>query len=397
MSIRGIFASHSGIVGDRVGDLASRVLVNGFGGTAPLLALSSGMKSEKVSDTSYAWLEDSHIAGNTTSTSNANASTTVPVADTNIWTPNTIVLNQNTGEHMLITAINGLSLTVIRGMSGTTITNIATGHVLQSVGTAFEEGGGKPTPVAQRGESRINHVQIFKNGWAITGTATAIDFTTGSQLAENKTQALAYHAEDIERAFLFGKPGVMVVNNKQLRTSGGILHLVETYGGRVESALTGGNAGTLSMADLLEFLRKIFDRQVKGMPNERISFTSSKVVSLIQRMVRKDSTYNIKEGESAFGIKVMKIEQFNGDLTLMTHPMMNENTAWGKELYVLHPALIKKRILRETWTQEFGWNSNNNNGVDATEGFIADEMGFQLGGAETMGILKNITTAVASA
>ncbi len=392
MSIRGIFASHSGIVGERVGDLASRVLMLGYTGTAPMLALSSGMPKEAAGDTSFSWVEDSHISGNTTASAAASGATNLTVADSNIWTPNTVIVNQNTGEYMLVTAIaSQTSVTVLRGIAGTTAAAITNGDKLQHVGTAFEEGGDKPSPVTQKGENRTNYVQIFKNGWAITGTAKAVKFHTGSQLAYNRSQALGYHVEDLERAFIFGRPAVMTMNNKQMRLSGGIAYQVETYGGLVESANNGG-AGKLSLDGLFSFMRRIFDRNVKGMPNERLAFTGSAVLEIIGQLVRGDSTYNISVGETAYGVKVNKIQGFNGDLTLATHPLFTENSMWGHELHCYHPGLIKKRVLRDTWEESFGASNSNNGGKDAEEGFIAIETGFQIQGAETMGILRNIQT-----
>jgi hypothetical protein len=399
MSIRGIFASHSGIVGERVGDLASRVLMLGYTGTAPLLALSSGMPKEPASDTQFSWVEDSHISGNTEATAAAAAGATqLTVEDTNIWTKNTIVMNQTTGEYMLITGIvSGTVVDVLRGIGGTTAAAVTIGDKLQHVGTAFEEGGGKPDPVTQKGESRTNYVQIFKNGWAVTGTAKAVKFHTGSQLAYNRSMALGYHVEDLERAFIFGRPGVMTRGNKQLRLSGGVVYQIETYGGLIETAASGGVTGDMSMDDMLHFLRRVFDRNVKGLPNERIAFTGSAVVEQIQRMVRMDTRYNIAVGETAYGIKVMKLLGFNGDLTLATHPLFTENTVWGNELHVYHPGLIRKRVLRDTWEETFGPERSNNNGIDADEGYIAIELGFQASAVETMGILRDIRKAVPSA
>lgn len=398
MSIRGIFASHSGIVGERVGDLSSRVLMLGYTGTAPLLAMSSGMPKEPAGDTSFGWVEDSHISGNTEATVAALVGdTTITVEDANIWTPNTVIMNQTTGEYMLVTAINSeTSVDVLRGIGGTTAQAVTIADVFQHVGTAFEEGGGKPSPVSQKGESRTNYVQIFKNGWAITGTAKAVKFHTGSQLAQNRSQALGYHVEDLERSFIFGRPGVMQVNGKQMRLSGGVAYQVETYGGLVESANSDvaavPTAGALSLDDLMDFLRRIFDRNVKGLPNERITFTGSGTVQLISQLVMDSSSYNISQGESAYGIKIMKLVGINGELSLATHPLFTENAIWGKELHVYHPGLIKKRTLRDTWEESFGAGSSNNNGIDAEEGFIALETGWQAQGVETMGILKNIQT-----
>lgn len=398
MSIRGIFASHSGLPGERVGDLASRVLMMGYTGTAPLLALSSGMSKESAGDTQYSWVEDMHISGNALVTANANsAATNLTVDDTNLWTKNSVLINQATGEYMLVDSVtSGTTVVVTRGVGGTVAQAIVAGNSLQLIGTAFEEGGGKPDAVSQKGESRTNYVQIFKNGWAITGTAKAVKFHTGSQLALNRQQALGYHLEDLERSFIFGRPMVTQRNNKNLRLSGGIVYQIETYGGLVESAAYGGIAGNMSFDGLSHFLRRIFDRNAKGLPNERITFTSSAVVEQINRMARMDSKYEISYSEAAYGIKIMKLSGFNGDLSLATHPLFTENTAWGKELHVYHPGLIAKRVLRDTWEESFGSQQSNNNGIDAEEGYIAIETGWQAKGVETMGIMRNITNAVQS-
>lgn len=396
MSVRGIFASHSGIVGDRQQDLAGRVLMTMPGGSAPLLALSSGMPSERASDTAFSWIEDSHITGNTTVNGTVNSSaTSVVVGDANVWTPNTIIMNEVTGEHILITAISGNTCTIVRGIGGTTAATLTNNDTLQSIGTAHAEGSGKPDPVAQRGQSITNYVQIFKNGWAITGTAEAIDFTTGSQLALNKEQCFAYHAEDIERAFLWGKKDVRVISNKQLRLTNGVLAQISQSGGLVEAANIGGS-GQMSLKGLQNFFRRIFDYRVKGMPNERIAFTGSGVVELIQNMALRDGTYNIEANETSWGIQIVKLNFFNGSVTLMVHPLMIENAIWQKELYVLHPGLIKKRVLRDSWSEEFSPKKQNNAGLDATEGYLAIEMGVETKGARTMGVMTNIATAVAS-
>lgn len=396
MSVRGVFASHNGIVGERVGDLASRVLMLGYSGTAPLLALSSGMPKEPAGDTSINWVEDSHLSGNTTATgAQLSGATSINVGDTSIWVPNSIIMNQTTGEYMFVTGVNSqTNITVIRGIGGTTPTAIGNLDRLQHVGTAFEEGGTRPSPITQKGESRTNYVQIFKNGWAITGSAKAVKFHTGSQLAYNRQMALGYHVEDLERAFMFGRPGLMTLNNKQMRLSGGIVYQVENYGGLITTANVGG-AGNMNLDGIIAFLRQIFDRNVKGLPNERIAFAGSAVIERINKMVRIGSQYQIAVRETEFGIHVTKIVGINGDLSILTHPLFVENTIWSNELHVYHPGLIKKRVLRDTWEETFGSELSNNQGNDADEGFIAIECGFQTQSVETMGIMRNILAAVA--
>ncbi len=399
MSVRGIFASHSGLIGERGTDLAARVLRLGAGGTAPMLALSAGMPSAYAPQTSFAWIEDQRITGNAAVTTGGNsAAASMIVDDANIWTTNTVLMNEVTGEYMLITGINvdGRTVSIVRGFAGSTAATIAAGNTIQSIGTAFAEGSDRPEAVSQKGEERTNYVQIFKNGWAITGTATSIEYLTGSQLAENKQQCFGYHAEDIERAFMWGRKSVSTLNGKQLRTTNGIVPQIEQYGGIVSSANSGGVAGKLSMWDLQDFMAQIFNRNAKGLPNERIAYAGSKVLQMLQRMVLLDTTYNVTQGESEFGINVTTIVGFNGKLKLLTHPMMVENGLWNSELLVIHPGLIRKRVKRKTWTEEFSSVKENNNGKDATEGYIAVEMGFEIKGASTMGILRNVQNAVKS-
>lgn len=397
MSIRGIFASHNAIVGDRQQDLAARVLMTMPGGMAPMLALSSGMPSKGVKDTAYSWIEDAHISGNTEVTVGGNsAATSITVEDANIWVPNTILMNQETGEHMFVSAIAANVITIVRGLSGTTAATITAGDHLQSIGTGYAEGSGKPSPVAQRGESRTNYVQIFKNGWAITGTAKAVSYTTGSQMAMNREQCLAYHAEDIERAFLWGRKDVRVIGGQQFRLSNGILPQIEQYGGLVESAAYEGQAGEMSLSGLQNFFRRIFDVRVKGMPNERVGFAGSQFIEHIQNMVLLDGTYNIEANETEWGISVLNIKIFNGSFKLISHPMMVENEIWNEEMYVLHPGLITRRVLRDSWSEEFSAGKQNNNGTDSDEGYIAIEQGFEVKGAKTFGIMRGLTTPVAS-
>src|SRR3546814_18588683 len=87
---------------------------------------------------------------------------------------------------MLVTATAGNSLTVVRGLAGTSIVSTTSAHNVQKLGNAFEEASDMPTAVTQQGHPRMNYNQIFRNGWAISGTATAVTFLTGPTLAHNK-------------------------------------------------------------------------------------------------------------------------------------------------------------------------------------------------------------------
>lgn len=395
MAVQGIFASNQGIVGERLGDFASAVLMTDPTGNAPLLGLTSGMPKENTGDTTFTWFEDSHEPGRQACVSGG-TTTTVVVADGSFYVPNTILLVEETGEHIFVTATAGNSLTVVRGLAGTSIVSITNAHHVQKIGNAFEEASSMPPAVTQQGAPRFNFTQIFRNGWAISGTAKAVKYLTGSKLAYNKAMCATYHAEDIERSFIWGKKAITTLNGKQFRLTDGILTQIETYGGVVETANTGTVAGNLSRGDLESFIQEIFSYNVKGQPNERISYCGNMALAVINRMAWLDGSYQLGQGETKLGIKITEVTTPFGMLKLMTHALMNENPVWTHEMYVLHPGAIKKRMLRDTFPENYDKSGSGVAGKDADEGAITTEGGIQVGAAKTMGIYRNIKKAVAT-
>lgn len=397
--IQGIFASNQGIVGDRVGDFSSVILRINPTGTALLLALSSGMNKESAGDTVFTWFEDSHQSGRAT-VSAGGTSTTITVDDGTYYVPGSVLMGEESGEHMLVTATSGNDLTVIRGLAGTTITALTNGNHVQQIGNAHEEASGMPTAVTQQGAARMNFVQIFRNSWAISGTAKAINFRTGNKVARNKQDCATFHAEDMERSFLWGRKHIGTLNQSQFRMTDGVVAQIENYGGTIESAATDSGSGAVpgdySRSDFEDFIRRVFRLQIKGQPNERIALGGDQVLQVLNQMTFLDGTYQIKQGESKLGISVTEIVTPFGSLKLMTHPLMNENPVWQKELYVMHPGAIKKRVLRETFSEGYDSDGKRIQGRDADQGLMTTEAGIQVGGAKTMGILRNVSRAVAS-
>lgn len=400
MAVQGIFSSNQGIVGDRQGDFASGILQIYPTGTAPLLAISSGMQKEGVADVIFNWTEDSHISGRQPIASGG-TTTTVVVGDGSMYVPGSVLLVEETGEYMLVTASAGNSLTVIRGLGGTTIVSVTNVMSVYAVGNAREEASLMPTAVTQQGHPRANYVQIFRNGWAISGTATAIKFATGNKTAKSKADCGMYHAEDMEKAMLWGSKHIGTLNGKQFRMTDGVLAQIRQYGGTVTAAnspVTGTpTAGYLSMSDFQTFMQSVFKKQIKGMPNERIAFCGDQVVAVLNRCVALDTVYQITQGETKYGISVWTIVTPFGTLKLMTHPLMTESPLWAKQLYVLHPGGIKKRVLRDTFPDNYDANGTRIAGIDAEQGALTTEMGIEVAAPVTMGILTNVTTAVKSA
>lgn len=399
MALKGIFSSHQGIVGERNGDFASSILYYYPTGQAQLFAISSGIPIVDAGDTTFHWYEDSHISGRQACVSGG-TTTTVVVADGSFYIPNQILMLEETGEYLFVTAVVGNSLTVIRGMGGTAIVSITSAHHIQLIGNAHPEASEKPVAVSQQGTPRSNLTQIWRNAWAISGTAKAVKYRTGDKLAKNRRECAMYHSEDIERSIMWGKKHLGTYSGNQFRLTDGVVTQIESYGGVVKTAASEiagvPTAGALSLSDLGEFVRQVFAVGIKGQPQERIVFNGDIVLQALNQMTIVDSTYNIQQNETAVGINVSKFVTPFGTLNLMTHPMMNESPLWQKEMYILHPGGLKKRMLRDTFEDNYDKSGLRANGLDADEGLMTTEGGMEVSGARSMGIYRNIQRGVAS-
>lgn len=385
MSIKGVFASDQNIAGTEKGSFASAILQLYPTGSSPLLALSSGMQSSDESSTIITWFEENHLNGYLTVTNDATTGTTVSLGDDiNQVVAGAVLLNQASGEYMLVESVSGSNATVKRGLGGSTITTFTVGAKLQRISAAHEEGSDRPNAIANIGYPRFNYMQIFRNSWAATATAKAVQYHTGDVVAKNRADAGIFHAEDIERALLWSKQSVGVMNNQPFRTMDGIVNQVTTN-------VTPQSTNT-TWEDIDSFLQTIFERNIKGKPNERIAFCGNTVLSVLGGISKLDSTINIMPGETEMGLKINKWMTPYGDVTLMTHPLMNENPIWTKEMYVLHPGAIKVKYLRRT-SHDADDSNGTRNGADADNGVYTTECSVEYGAELTGGIYTGMDTA----
>lgn len=391
MAVKGVFASDQNIQSVRKGDFASGLLQTMPQGSAPMFALTAGMDSADASDTVVTWFEENRITGRVSVVNNASTGTTftVSAADATTIVAGQIYLVESTGEYVFVDSISGTSVTVTRGFGGTSVSALdgsSTAKAIQKIGTAHEEGSSKPTSIANIGFPRFNYMQIFRNAWDVTGTARAVEYLTGDVVAKNQRDCAMWHAEDIERSLLWGVQTIGVQNGKPFRTMLGILNQITTN--------VVAETSTTKKSELDAFLLSVFQRNIKGKPNERIAFCGNTVVQVLQRLAELNSTVNIQPGQTEFGLKVMKWMTPFGDISLLTHPLMNESPLWTKDLYVLHPGAIRTRYLRRTRMDNYDTNGSRA-GADADYGVMTTEMSVEYRAEITGGKFTNITGAVA--
>lgn len=387
MAIKGIFTSDMGIVGDRKADFASSILYNEPNGSAPMLAMTSGMKTRPATDVVVTWFEENHLSGRVRVTNNAGTGTTLVLEDASFITANTVLMLEDTGEYVFVLAAVGNTLTVERGFADTEVASIngsgSNEIYAQRIGTAFSEASSAPVAVTNMGYPKFNYTQIFRNTWNVSGTAQAVPWHTGSRVAKSKRDCALYHAEDIERSLMWGRKSLGVMNNEPFRTMDGILTQVKT---NVFSQTT-----NFGYTDMRDFLEKVFSRNIKGYSNERIAFCGNSVLSVLDTIAMSHGDYKIEVGETDFGMEIVNWRTPFGKISLKTHPLMNENPVWRKDMYVLHPGVIETRYLRRTTEDNYD-GPGKRAGVDADYGVLTTELSVTYGAEITGGIYTGIDT-----
>ena len=205
MSTAGIFNS-SNFAPDQVApSFSSTVLKYMPNGNAPLFALSSMLPKTVIKNTRHSWFFSSWSMPQVTlatalpAVANGTISQFTAVDLTNIF-EGMVLASSTTGEQMLVTGIVGTTVSVRRGVGITMATAIPTGTVLYLIGTSFEESSLRPLASTNSYAEGDNITQIFRNTWALSGTAAAIQLQVGAtgKMMTSMKDAMQAHTRDIE-------------------------------------------------------------------------------------------------------------------------------------------------------------------------------------------------------
>ena len=389
MAVKGIFVSDAGALQERTGGLNSSILHEARGGATPLFALSSGMASSDVDNSVVTWYEEGiwHTRALITAVSNP-LGNLVTVEDSSWMTENMIFMVESTGEYIIVLGITGNVLTVQRGTSGTAATPIVVGggaeQAIQMIGTAFEEASERPTAIATNPYPRTNITQIFRDSWDISRTAKSTSYRHGDRKARNKATAAMIHATKIEYSLIWGRRHMGVINNKPYRQMDGIIS-------QLRSNIFVAPVDGLTRRPLEDYVERLFSKNIKGQPNERITFCGNASIRALNEIAWRYGQYNIKLRENAFGIEVSTFITPFGQLTLMPHPLMNDSPVFSSDIYSFHPAAMETMWLDRTFHTGEDGNGKASDLRDAEAGVFTSELTVKYGLEQTGAIMSGVT------
>lgn len=316
--------------------------------------------------------------------------------------PNMVMRIERTGENIIINSVPGsTTINVTRSVGTVAAAAILDGDDLFQVGNAYEESSTRPTANNIIPVRITNLTQIFRNTWAISGSAQSTEVIAGNSTdVENRHDAAAFHATDIETGIIFGQKSEGTRNGQPFRTMDGLINMVETpanyppsYGGAVNSFTAGA---TTTWTQLLGFIDPVFDQTTdpKG-ARERVMFVGGVAKLVINEIARLNGQTQLMDGQTNFGMEFSTLTTPRGKCRVIEHPLFNTNATWGKmalivDLPTFHLAYLKGR---KTSNKEFNTAGNQaaDNGIDAVGGTLTTELTTVIKNTPANAVIRNLT------
>ncbi len=384
--------------------MITRLMPNG---SAPLFALTSMLRDETAVQTEHGFFSKTMIfpEGKINDAAGFLATDTLLTLDTTAnLLPGMIMRIERTGENIIINSVpNSTQISVNRSIGSVVAAAILDDDDLFQVGNAYEESSDRPTANNIIPVRVTNLTQIFRNTWAISGSARATSVIAGETTeAESRQDAAAFHASDIEKAIFFGQKSEGTRNGQPFRTMDGLFNLIEdptnyppSYQGATNSFTA---AATTNWTQLLGFLDPVFDQTTdpKG-ARERLLFVGGTAKLVINEVARLNGRTQLLDGQTNFGMEFTTLTTPRGMFRLIEHPIFNTNPIWSQMAVAIDLPTFNLAYLqgRKTTNMEFNTSGNQaaDNGVDAVGGTLLTEVTTQVKNVPANAVIRNLTAA----
>lgn len=363
-------------------------------GNAPLTALLSKTKSQKVDDPEFAWWEEElnairvQINGGTYATTDVTV--TIDSGGLDLVVGDVLLREAaltSAYSHEIVTVSSITSDTVIviaRAAAGSTATPIADDTYFTKIGNVFEEGSTSPGASTRNPTKLYNYNQIFKTSYRITETAKLTKARTGDPLKNDKKRKMFDHSVAMELAFLFGKRSETTgAAGKPQRYLGGVLYMMATYASTRITAFT----TTPTEKTLLDAIYPIWDYSTDA-GDERVCFAGNGALNSLNQLAKDSSGTRINFSgkiESAYGMKLQEWIFPQGRIFVKTHPLFNTHARFTNDILIFDPSVMIYRYMRDTKSQD----NIQANDADEQKGQWLTECGLEMEHAKTACWLSN--------
>lgn len=373
---------------------------------SPLFGITSMLSSETALATEHGFFTKTMLfpqfqvsaAGQTAT------DTTFTVVSTAQLIPGQIHRIDSTGENVIINAIvSPTQVTVTRGVGTVAAAIIGASIYAYQVGNAYEEASLRPNSLIINPVRITNLTQIFRNTWAVSGSAAATQVIAGdSNVAESRQDCAAFHAADIEKALLFGQKSQGVRNGQAFRTMDGIINIVGNiayyppYMGAVNITTAGA---TTNFTQLEGMLDPVFNQSTDPkVANERVLFVGGAAKRVLTAIGRLNGIYQMVDGQTNWGLQFSTFKTSRGTFRVIEHPLFNSNTSWQKMAVAVDLSSFNVAYLgdRKTQNKEFNQDGSvSDNGIDAVGGTLTTELTTVVKNPPANAVIYNLTAGAA--
>lgn len=395
MAIAGLRGTGDWAPDERPKNFREMILWRRPNGQAPLTALLSKTKSQKVDDPEFNWWEEELnavrvLVNNAVGYSTTDNTITVDGGDAQDLVPGDVLLVEKaintTYDHeiVVVSSVNSsTSIVIKRGQAGSSAAPLADNQALTKIGNAFEEGSVSPEASTRNPTKLFNYCQIFKTAYRITETAKLTRTRTGDALSNDKKRKMFDHSVALELAFLFGKRNETTgPNGKPKRYTGGVLYMLSQYASsRIIPYTT-----TPTESKFLDDIHPIWDYDTDA-GDQRIVFAGNGFLNSLNKLAKNSSSTRINfNGKiSAYGMSLQEWIFPQGTLYVRTHPLFNTHARFTMDAFIFDPSVLIYRYLRDTKPQD------NIQAPDADEqkGQWLTECGLEMQHAKTSAWVSN--------
>ena len=348
-----------------------------------------GANRQAATDPLFKWLNDelwNRFDAVNNGAGYASGATSMVVDNGSLFTVDDVIKIPRTGEVLLVTAVSTNTLTVTRSIGATAAAALVDDDPILIYATAAEEGALPRTARSENPVLATNYTEIFKRTTEASGTwLSASNESSPHDWTHQVKKDYLEHFKDIEYAGLFGLADeVTGANSKPQRTTGGLLEYM------TQNNVAAGGAWTL--AEIATFIRNITRYGSK----KKVLFAGRLVSSVLSEHSMNKLQTSV--GDQTFGVRIMHWLDPNGELQIVSHPLMEGAVYGGYGIAVDFAAqAIKYRYLdgdgpggsRDTHAE----TNVEEPGRDGRRDQLISECGFQVGLPETGGVVTGVASA----
>lgn len=375
-------------------------------GQAPLFGLTAMLPTETAVQVEHGFFTKTMLFPSMNlNAAVANGTDTIfTVASTSNLVPGMLLRAESTKEIVLLNQIiSPTSVLVTRGVGTTAAAAIADDVNFYQVGNAFEESSVRPNALQINPVRITNLTQIFRNTWALSGSAQATQVIAGeSTVAENRQDCAGFHAADIEKGIIFGEKSQGTRNGQPFRTMDGLIAILSnlTYYPPSYAAVNVTTAGaTTNYTQLEAALDPVFNQTTDPkVGNERVLLVGGTARKVINNIGRLNATYQLENGATSYGLQFASFKIARGTFRMIEHPLFNSNSDWSKYALCVDLSTFRLAYLgnRKTMKQDFtNEGTATESGIDAVGGTLTTELTCVVKNPPANGLVMNLTAAAA--